>query len=173
MPLWDDEDDSTHENEKERLNRQLVELLNELRIVLPGVQVMFAFLLTVPFTQRFDTLSSFHRDLLLGCLVTTALATAALIAPTSFHRLRFRQREKDRLLIFGNVMALVGIVLVGLAMIGVILLVTDVVFSRTASVIVTGATAAAFIALWFGVPLWSSLSGREDDADGRTDRTGH
>lgn len=170
MPLWDDEDDPPHENEKERLDRQLVELLNELRIVLPGVQVMFAFLLTVPFTQRFDTLSSFHRNLLLGCLVTTALAAAALIAPTSFHRLRFQQREKDRLLIFGNVMALVGIVLVGLAMIGVILLVTDVVFSRTASIVVTGATAAAFVTLWFGVPLWSSLYDGDEDESTHPDR---
>ena len=86
------------EDQSERINRELIELLNELRVALPGVQVLFAFLLTVPFSQGFVETTQFQRDLLFGVLVATAISAALLIAPSAWHRLRFRQKDKELLL---------------------------------------------------------------------------
>ena len=83
------------ENQSERIDRELIELLNELRVALPGVQVLFAFLLTVPFSQGFVKTTQFQRDLLFGVLAATAISAALLIAPSAWHRLRFRQRDKE------------------------------------------------------------------------------
>ena len=89
-------DDERSEDEQERLNRQMTELLNELRVAMPGVQVLFAFLLAVPFQQRFETVDSFQRGLYLVTLVAAATATAFFIAPSAYHRIAFQQHEKER-----------------------------------------------------------------------------
>src|SRR4051794_2629938 len=103
------------ETEKERVDRELIELLNELRVALPGVQVLFAFLLTVPFSQRFGTLdSSLRRELFLALLLT-ALSISFLIAPSANHRMRFRQQAKEALVKFGSAFSLIGLALLAAA----------------------------------------------------------
>jgi len=141
------------EDEQERLNRELIELLNELRVALPGVQVLFAFLLTVPFTNRFARLDAFDRDVYFVTLLLAAAATALLIAPSAHHRVLFRQGEKPALLQLGNRLALAGIGCLALAMSGAILLITRVLFDGTAAAIVAGAAALVFVALWYLLPL--------------------
>jgi Family of unknown function (DUF6328) len=146
------------ETEEERLDRELIELLNELRVVLPGVQVLFAFLLTVPFAQRFDRLTELQRDLFFATLLCTALCTALLIAPSSYHRLRFRAGDKKRMLATSNRLTIAGIGTLALAMSGAILLIADLLFSRTTAVVTASAAAAVFAGVWFALPLTRHLA---------------
>src|SRR4029450_1625556 len=99
------------ESEEERADRNLSDLLQELRVALPGVQVLFAFLLTVPFTQRFDSLSEFEKDLYFGVLISVALATVLLVAPTAGHRILFRRQQKEFIVSLSNRLALAGLLL--------------------------------------------------------------
>src|SRR3954470_23935070 len=92
--MEEDANDGREETEKERLDRNLIELLNELRVALPGVQVLFAFLLAVPFNQRFAEVTDFQRDVYFATLMCTAVATALLLAPSTLHRIQFRQDDK-------------------------------------------------------------------------------
>ena len=138
---------------RELLDRQLIELLNELRIVLPGVQVLFAFLLTVPFTARFGRLTSIQRDVYFATLMTTALATVLLIAPSAFHRIRFHKRDRQHLIEMANRLAIGGIALLALAMTGAVLLISDLIFGPVAAAVVTVVTGLVFFACWFGLPL--------------------
>jgi len=138
---------------RDLLDRQLIELLNELRIVLPGVQVLFAFLLTVPFTARFGALTTFQRDVYFGTLMATALATVLLIAPSAFHRIRFHQRDRPYLIWLANRLAIGGIALLACAMTGAVLLISDFIFGSLAAALVTAATGLVFFAAWFGLPL--------------------
>ena len=144
---------STGESKEERLNRELIELLNELRVALPGVQVLFAFLLIVPFSQRYEALSSLQKDVYFATFLCTAAATAFLIAPSAQHRVRFRDHDKERLLVVGNRQAIAGTALLALAISGTVFLVTDVLFEVTSAAVATGLTAALFAWLWFGWPL--------------------
>ena len=132
------------EDRDERLDRELIELLNELRVVLPGVQVLFAFLLTVPFTQRFADVSDRQKDTYLFTLVCTALGSALLIAPSSYHRIRFREYDKERLLRTSNRLAIAGTVLLALAMSAAVFLITDFLFEDTVTFVVTGVVVVAF-----------------------------
>jgi uncharacterized protein DUF6328 len=141
------------ETEVERLDRNLTELLNELRVALPGVQVLFAFLLGVPFTQRFAQLAGYQQDIYFGTLVCAAAATAFLIAPSAHHRIEFRMQDKRHIVFLANKLAIVGLGFLALAMTGVVLLVTDFIFSVVASVITTAVTASMFALLWYVVPL--------------------
>ena len=140
------------ENEKERVDRELIELLNELRVALPGVQVLFAFLLTVPFTLRFESVTLFQRDVYFATLLATAIASAFLIAPSAQHRLLFRQRDKARLLKRSNVLSIIGMVFLGLAIVGVVLLITDILFATGAVIAATAGIAALLAALWYVHP---------------------
>src|SRR3712207_278313 len=119
------------ETRKERIDRELLELLNELRVALPGVQFLFAFLLIVPFQETVDRISDFQRDVHYVSLVSAALATLLLIAPAAQHRVLFRQQEKETLLRRSNRSAFWGLLALSLAMSSSILLVVDVLFSRT------------------------------------------
>src|SRR5918996_1213051 len=103
------------EDRKERLDRELIELLNELRVAIPGVQVLFAFLLTVPFTQRFGDVSEFQKTVYFVTLLCAAAASAFLIAPSAYHRLRFRQRDKHQMVVTSNRLAIVGLAFLALA----------------------------------------------------------
>jgi hypothetical protein len=142
-----------NETEEERLDRNLTELLNELRVALPGVQVLFAFLLGVPFTQRFSELTSYQEDIYYGTLICAAMASAFLIAPSAHHRLQFRQRDKHFIVLLANRLAIVGLTFLALAMTGVVLLITDFIFGALATTIATTATALVFAVLWYVVPL--------------------
>lgn len=147
------------ESEKERVDRELIELLNELRVALPGVQVLFAFLLTVPFTQRFSEITPFQRNVYFATLLTSAAATVLLIAPSAYHRLNFRQQIKLQLLRRSNVMVIVGLGFLALAIVEVVLLITDILFGTGTVAIVTAATAGAFALFWFVLPLVERLTG--------------
>ena len=141
------------EDEKERVDRELIELLNELRVALPGVQVLFAFLLTVPFQQGFARLTSLQRDVYFFAFICAALATALLIAPSSYHRLRFRHGDKERMLFSSNRMAIGGMAFVALAMGGATFVITDILYGGSVVVGFTAGIAAVFIVLWYGIPV--------------------
>jgi cation transport ATPase len=142
------------DEEQQRLNRQMTELLNELRVAMPGVQVLFAFLLAVPFQQRFQTVNTFQRDVYLVTLLAAATATAFLIAPSAYHRIAFQEHEKRRIIRMGTRQFLCGVVALALAMTGAVLLVTDVLFQAATTIVVVGCVAALFAWLWFGIGLW-------------------
>jgi O-antigen/teichoic acid export membrane protein len=145
---------SPDESKEERLNRELIEFLNELRVALPGVQVLFAFLLIVPFSNGYADMTELQKDVYFATFLCTAAASAFLIAPSAQHRLRWRQYDKERLLVVANRQAIAGAALLALAMSGATFLVTDVLFDLTSAAIVTGIVAALFTWLWFGWPLW-------------------
>jgi hypothetical protein len=135
----------------EDLNRELIELLNELRVALPGVQVLFAFLLAVPFTPRFERVTEFQKDTYFFTLLTTAAATILLIAPSSYHRLRWRQHDKERLLRISNGLTIAGTFFLALAMTAAVLLITDVLFDRTSAIVAAILTGIAFVFFWYAL----------------------
>jgi cation transport ATPase len=142
------------DEEQQRLNRQMTELLNELRVAMPGVQVLFAFLLAVPFQQRFQMVNAFQRDVYLFTLLAAATATAFLVAPSAYHRIAFQEHEKERIISMGTRQFVCGIVALAVAMTGAVLLVTDVLFKATTTIVVVVCVAALFAWLWFGIGLW-------------------
>src|SRR5919106_3368094 len=142
-----------NEDDKARLDRELGELLQELRVALPGIQVLFAFLLTVPFAQGFQRISEFEKKMYFATLLATALSAALLIAPTAYHRLLFRQQEKASLVFVANRLAIAGIGVLALAMISALLLITHLLFGTAATVITTACAAATFAILWVALPM--------------------
>jgi Family of unknown function (DUF6328) len=122
-------------------------------VALPGIQVLFAFLLTVPFAQGFKEISEFEKKMYFGTLLATALSAALLIAPTAYHRVLFRQQEKASLVFVANRLAIAGIAVLALAMSSALLLITHLLFGTTAAVITTAAAVAVFAFLWALLPL--------------------
>jgi hypothetical protein len=141
------------ENPAERLDRNFNELLGELRIALPGIQVLFAFLLTVPFAQRFASIQTFDRVVYIVALLSTAVAAVLLIAPTAYHRHSFRCGRKHEIVRFANTAILAGLGVLALAMTAAILLVTHVIFGAVTAAAVTLGSAAMFVTLWYVVPV--------------------
>jgi hypothetical protein len=139
------------DDEQERLNRQLLELLNELRVALPGVQVLFAFLLAVPFQIRFSKVTTFERYVYLVTLLASAAATAFLIAPTGYHRMLFQRGDRPDIIRHGTKMLIAGLGFLAVAMTGAIYLLTAVVFSTSTAIPVAAGSAAVFVWLWFGL----------------------
>jgi hypothetical protein len=154
--------DRSGEDAAERLDRELLELLNELRVVMPGVQVLFGFLLTVPFQQGFHDIDAFQRDVYFATLLLTAAAAAFLMGPSAFHRLTFRERQKPYLVELGTRQVIVGMALLALAMNGAVLLLTDILFTATTVIIVVTASTALFAWLWFGLALVRRARGTTD-----------
>jgi hypothetical protein len=146
-------DSGRDETEEERLDRNLSELLQELRVALPGVQVLFAFLLAVPFQQGFEKITGFQKGAYFGTLVCTAIAAVMLISPSAYHRLTFRYQQKRRLVFYANRFSIVGLVFLALAMTGAIMLITDVLFGTAATVAMTAASVLVFGFFWFALPL--------------------
>ena len=144
---------SDGESKKERLDRELGELLQELRVVLPGVQVLLAFLLTAPFQQRFAGLPGSMRNAFFAAIACATLATAFLIAPSAHHRLRWRAGEKERLVRVGNQMAIVGTVFLAAAIVLALYVVTDVLFTTDVAVLTALAALVLFGVLWYVVPM--------------------
>jgi Sec-independent protein secretion pathway component TatC len=135
------------------LNRELIELLNELRVALPGVQVLFAFLLIVPFSQGFPQVSGVDRAAYFLAFVFASAACAFLIAPSAYHRIQFREHDKKHLLELANRFAIVGMAFLALAMGSVTFLITDVLFGSPWAAIATSVTAAVYAGVWFVLPL--------------------
>jgi peptidoglycan/LPS O-acetylase OafA/YrhL len=141
------------ESEKERLDRNLEQLLQELRVALPGVQVLFAFLLVVPFNQRFPDITNFQRTIYFVTLLLATAATACLIAPTAHHRVEFRADDKRRIVFSATKLAIVGLALLAAAMTGAVMLITDILYGETTVTIVAAAVALLFAGLWFAWPV--------------------
>jgi uncharacterized protein involved in cysteine biosynthesis len=149
-------------NEKSQsdLDRELIELLNELRVTLPGVQVLFAFLLISPFSQGFARVNDLQKYAYLLALVFTALGSAFLIAPTPYHRIRFRDRDKEAILRTSNKLALAGTACVAVAMSSALFFVTDFLFRSPVPALLTALVAGAIATLWYGLPLTREMRDR-------------
>jgi Family of unknown function (DUF6328) len=158
-------DGTARESRKERIDRELMELLNELRVALPGVQVLFAFLLIVPFQQTMAETTDFQRSLYLITLLAAAVATGLLIAPAAQHRVMFRQHDKEALLRRGSRSAYAGVVVLGLAITSAVLLVVDVLFNRTQAWVTAGAVGALLAWWWVAVPFWQRAHNQQDAPD--------
>jgi hypothetical protein len=141
------------EDRHERLNREVIELLNELRVAIPGVQVLFAFLLIVPFSQGFASVTTLQQYVYFATMLCTAVATALLIAPTSHHRLLWRQHEREKRLQMGNRLTIAGLSFLALAVVGAVFLISDVVFGLVTAVVATVCIALVFLWFWYGQPL--------------------
>jgi hypothetical protein len=141
------------EDDKQRIDRELIELLNGLRVALPGVQVLFAFLLILPFQQRFESISDIERWVYFTALLASAAAAATLIAPSVYHRLNFRRKNKLRMLLDSNVLLITGSALTALGIACSIFLVADMVFGAMVARIATTATLATYFGLWAVLPL--------------------
>ena len=148
------------ETPRERANRELIELLNELRVVLPGVTVLFAFLLAVPFAKGWSKVTPFERDVFLVAVLATGVAISFLTAPSSYHRLRFRHGDKTRLVEVGNRLAILGIGAFAIALEAVILLVVSYVISRGAAIAAAAAVGTLVAVLWYGLPLAAAMRDR-------------
>jgi hypothetical protein len=146
-------DSGRDETEQERLDRNLGELLQELRVALPGVQVLFAFLLAVPFQQGFEEVTEFQKIVYFVTLMLTAISATMLISPSAYHRITFRYQQKRRLVYYSNRFAIIGLALLALAMTGAILLVTDFLFSLAAAIVAAGVALCVFGFFWFAMPL--------------------
>ncbi len=153
------------EDRKERLDRELIELLNELRVMATGVQMLFGFLLAVAFSQRFGTVSSLDRDIYFATLLSTAMASVLLIAPAAHHRMLFRYNEKQHMIFVANRLAIAGVTFLGLSITGVLFLITDVLFGRAAPLVVAALAVVVVGGLWFVFPLTRRGDVRELDSD--------
>ena len=148
------------ESNDDRHDRELIELLNELRVALPGVQVLFAFLLTVPFANGFPRLGRFDRDMYFVAFIATAISTVLLIAPSSYHRLRWRQHDKERMLVVSNVLTIAGLAALAVAITATVFMITDFVFHRAWASTFTAIVAALFLVFWYGLPLAAAIQDR-------------
>ena len=145
--------DDRDESQEQRDDRNLIELLQELRVAGLGVQVLFGFLLSLPFTTRFVQLTGSQRKLYVGILVISALATALLLGPVAYHRLVFRLRQKERLVRAANAMAIGGLAATALAVSSTVWLVVSYVLKGTPAFVIGGCVATVFAGLWFAFPL--------------------
>lgn len=146
------------ESENERLDRNLSELLQELRVALPGVQVLFAFLLAVPFQQHFSEITPFEKRVYFATLLCTAISAALLISPSAYHRLTFHFQQKHELIRIANRATIVGLGFLALAMTGAVVLITDYLFGGATTYVAGAAAFAMFAVLWYVLPLWRRLS---------------
>jgi Family of unknown function (DUF6328) len=141
------------EGQKERVDRELIEQLNELRVALPGVQILFAFLLVLPFQQGFNELEDLARHVYFAALVASAIASALLIAPSVYHRLNFRRRNKERMLHDSNKLLIIGSAFVAIGIACAIFLIADVVYGPTIAVVATALCLLLYGGLWGVLPL--------------------
>jgi hypothetical protein len=142
------------ESRKEQLEREHGELLEELRSLIPGAEVLFGFLLAIRFTREFSALTTFQEYVYYITLLATATALVMLLAPAAFHRLRFREGDKELMLRKGNREAIAGTAAIGIAFTGVLFLVTDLVFSIPVAVVVSAAFFALTAWRWWAIALF-------------------
>ncbi|MBY8875193.1 DUF6328 family protein [Micromonospora sp. PLK6-60] len=153
------------ETEKQRWQRNFADLLQELRVAQTGVQILFAFLLTLPFSNGFTRTSEFQKDVYIVALLAAAAATAMIISPVAFHRALFRQGRKPELVRFAHTMATGGLAFMLIAMVSAVLLITDFVLSRPIAFLLTAVTAIWFLAFWVILPFARRNWGDEDITD--------
>ena len=155
------------ETEDQRLNRNLEQLLQELRVVLPGVQVLFAFLLAVPFSSRFGEVDDFERDVYFVALLLSAVSTSLLLAPSIQHRILFRREQKLYLVNLGNSLTIAGMTALALAIVLSLVLVAHFLFGPGAAWAAGGLAFGAFALLWYAVPIERRLTNRNPDQERR------
>jgi len=143
----------TPETTKERDEREYGEFLQEIRVALPGVEVLFAFLLTVPFTERFDHLRGDLKTAYFAALLCVAVACALLLAPTAYHRIRFNAGDKAWITRIGTRFLLVALLAIAAGVSMTLFVVTSLIFSRAVAIAVGAVSGVALLALWYGVPL--------------------
>ena len=146
-------DEGDGKEDKNRHDRELIEVLNELRVALPGVQVLFAFLLTVAFSQRFVDITSNQKNVYYLAVLCAAAATAFLIAPSAFHRIQFREGDKEWLVRFSNHLSVAGLFFLACALCCVLYVISDFVFGGTITLVSTLGSVVLFSLLWFVLPL--------------------
>jgi len=147
------DDEERRESPKERHDRELIELLNELRVALPGVQVLFAFLLAVPFARGWSKVTGFEQDVFFVAFMAAAASSALLIATSSIHRIGWRVTNKEKIVATGNVLTLLGLFALAVAIVSVVLVVTDYIFGRTAAIAASASVAALIAVTWYGLGL--------------------
>ncbi|HVP02514.1 MAG TPA: DUF6328 family protein [Solirubrobacteraceae bacterium] len=153
------------ETELQRSQRQLLELLNEVRVAMPGVQVLFAFLLALPFQARFAELGRVEKALYFAALLAAATSSACFVASAALHRLLFRHGQRAYIISVSNRLSIAGIVCLAVAMATAITLVTAFIYSAAAAVVVGGGTVIVVAGLWFGLPLSRRLRREADGPD--------
>ena len=153
-----------HETEKQRWDRNFADLLQELRVAQTGVQILFAFLLTLPFSSGFPNTTAFQKDTYVVALIAAAFATAMIISPVAFHRALFRQGRKPELVRYAHRMATGGLAFMLIAMVSSVLLITDYLLNIWAAVILTAITAAWFLTFWAFIP-WARRNWMDEDAE--------
>lgn len=158
--MQNEQDDSSNgsnsnaEDGKSRLDRELMELLQELRVAIPGVQFLFAFLLTVPFSQGWAKVTTGQRNVYFAAFICATMATLLLIAPTVIHRIEFRQKDKEGIIKISNSLAIAGLVFLAIAIVSVVYVITDFIFGSPASAILAAIATLAFGGLWYALPLF-------------------
>ncbi|MFC8847343.1 MULTISPECIES: DUF6328 family protein [unclassified Micromonospora] len=160
------------ETERQRWQRNFADLLQELRVAQTGVQILFAFLLTLPFSNGFTRTSDFQKDVYIVALLSAAAATAMIISPVAFHRALFRQGRKPELVRFAHRMASGGLAFMLVSMVSAVLLITDFVLDRGIAFVLTAVTAGWFLTFWVFLPFarrnWGEDDIDDDDDDPQT-----
>ncbi|MBJ7355342.1 MAG: hypothetical protein JHC98_11010 [Thermoleophilaceae bacterium] len=141
------------ETSKERYDRELIELLNELKVALPGVQVLFAFLLAVPLSPTFDKVNGFEKAIFFATLASTAIATAFLIAPSAIHRIDFRNRDKGSMIVLFNRISIYGLIFTAISMVGALTFIADLLYGKYATAVTATASITMFAVFWFYLPI--------------------
>jgi hypothetical protein len=159
MTRSDEPSPSATETDDERQNRQLVELLNELRVALPGVQMLFGFLLAVPFSQRFGQVSPNQRGLYYTAFLTSAGASICFIAPTAFHRIVWQHGAKAVLLRVSSALAIAGTVFLAVAITSVVLFITSFLYGSSPAALAGAVVVSGLVILWYALPLVVRLRG--------------
>ena len=152
---------------KEELDRELGELLNEVRVGLPGVAVLFAFLLALPFAARFERLSGAQQASYDVAFFSAAIAMVCLVTPSAFHRVRWRQGDKEAILRASNRLALAGFAFLAIALVASVLLVSELVVPGPLSFVATAVVGVLVLTLWFGLPVSRRLRGKGDEGSGK------
>src|SRR5215216_815021 len=145
----------TSEDQQERLNREFTELLQEARLAILGVQVLFVFLLRVPFSQRFPSVSTLEQSAIYATLLCTVLAAALLMAPTPHHRILWREHQREKRLALGNRLIMAGLSFLALATLGVVFLISELVVGGVGAAVATVGVGLVFLWVWYGQPLLS------------------
>ncbi|HEX7746821.1 MAG TPA: DUF6328 family protein [Micromonosporaceae bacterium] len=157
------------ETEKERWQRNFADLLQELRVAQTGVQILFAFLLTLPFSAQFTKVNTLQRDLYVIALLSAAAATAMIISPVAFHRALFRQGRKPELVVYAHRMATGGLCFMLVSMVSSVFLITDFLLDQAFAYLLSGATGLWFLTFWIILPgirhRWVDEDADEEFAD--------
>jgi hypothetical protein len=165
----DEKKSMPNESEKQRWDRNFADLLQELRVAQTGVQILFAFLLTLPFSSGFPRVNQFQKDTYVVALIAAAFATAMIISPVAFHRALFRQGRKPELVRFAHRMATGGLFFMLISMVSSVLLITDYLLARWVAFILSAITAAWFVTFWVLLPFVRRNWGDDEDGDGFID----